>query len=378
MLFSLGKIGKVEIKNRIVRSATFEGLASREGYVTDDLIKFYDELARGGTGLIITGTFAVDARITVGSRCGCLNDDEFIAGQKKLVETVHNHSDVKIGTQIGHSGRQGSHPKYKSVAPSPILYKVKNQTPRELTTEEIWDLITKFVAAGRRAYESGYDMVQLHGAHGYLLASFISPYTNKRTDEFGGSTEERTRILIEIYKRLRDEVGKKFPITVKMNVVDGVPGGITIDEGKKIAKLLVDAGYDAIEPSGGVIELQAKTNNALPSKLIKNPEDENFLLAEAKELRPIMKNCALIQVGGIRNPISAENMLQEDICDFISLSRPLIREPDLPNRWQQGDFSTATCISCNACLIAIFTGKPVHCVVKARLERKKQKKEAKP
>ncbi|NVM55414.1 MAG: NADH:flavin oxidoreductase [Candidatus Helarchaeota archaeon] len=371
-LFSPRRIGNIQIKNRIVRSGTFEGMASREGYVTDQLIKLYADLAQGGTGLIITGAAAVDSRYTVGSRCACFNDDSIISGQKKLVEAVHEYPSVKIGAQLAHNGRAGSHPKYKSVAPSPILYKPTKQVPKELTVEEIRILTKKFVAAGRRAYESEYDLVQLHACHGYLLSSFLSPYTNRRTDEYGGSLGNRTRMFVDIYNQLRDEVGKNFPIIVKMQVVDGLPEGLILEEAKKIAEILVNTGYDAIEPSGGSSELRMETSNTLPSKKVKTPEDENYLLPAAKELHPIMKNCALIQVGGIRNPLSAEKMLQENLCDFISMCRPLIHEPDLPNRWYKGDHSPARCISCNSCLNAIFIGQPVYCEVKEKLEKKKK------
>ncbi|MFX1449519.1 MAG: NADH:flavin oxidoreductase [Promethearchaeota archaeon] len=374
-LFSPGKIGNVQTKNRIVRSATFEGMASKEGHITEQLINLYKILAQGGTGLIITSASAVDSRYTVGSRCMCFNDDEFIASQKKLVEAVHEYSGVRIGAQLAHNGRQGSHPKYKPVAPSPVLYKATNKVPKELSGEEIEEIIKKFSAAGRRVYESGYDMVQLHGAHGYLLSSFLSPYTNKRNDDFGGNTEKRTKILVDIYNQMRDAVGKKFPILIKLQVLDGVEEGINLKEAKKIAQILVKTGYDAIEPSGGLTELQMKTDDALPSKKVKNPKDENYLLPAIEELKPIMKNCALILVGGIRNPITAEKILQANKCEFISMSRPLIREPNLPNRWYGGDLAPPNCISCNSCLIAIFTGQPVHCVVEKRLERKKRRKQ---
>ncbi|MFX1297269.1 MAG: NADH:flavin oxidoreductase [Promethearchaeota archaeon] len=374
-LFSSGRIGNVSIKNRIMRSATFEGLASREGFVTDELIKLHTNLAKGGTGLIITGASAVDVRYTVGSRCTCLNDDSFINSHKKLVDAVHEYSEVKIGPQLAHNGRLGKHPKYKPVTPSLVLHKTTNQVPKELTLDEIQELVMKFAAAGRRAYESGYDMVQLHGSHGYLLSSFLSSITNKRIDQFGGSIENRVKILVDIYNYLRDEVGKNFPIIVKLQVVDGVPNGLTLEESKKLAKILVNTGYNAIEPSGGIIELLEETTNALPSKKIKDPEDENYLLSAAKELKPILKNCSLILVGGIRNPTSAENIIQNNQCDFISMSRPLICEPDLPNRWKDGDYSPTRCISCNSCLMEIFAGHPVHCVVKKKSELRRMKTE---
>jgi 2,4-dienoyl-CoA reductase-like NADH-dependent reductase (Old Yellow Enzyme family) len=376
-LFSPGKMGNVRIKNRIMRSATFEGMASREGYVTEELVNLYTELARGGTGVIITGASAVTSRLTVGSRCMCFKDDSFIEGQKKLVKTVHETEEVVIGAQLAHNGRQGSHPKYQAVAPSPIIYPLTKQVPRKLESSEIRNLVDQYAAAGRRVYESGYDLVQLHAAHGYLLSSFLSPYTNRRKDEYGGSTMGRTKILLEIYDRLRDEVGKEFPITVKVQVDDGVPNGLTLEEGKKITELLVKAGYNAIEPSGGLTELQMKTDDALPSKKVKKEEDENYLSGAIETLHPAMGKAALIQVGGIRNPATAETFLKAGKCDFVALSRPLIYEPDLPNRWQRGDRAPAKCVSCNSCLIAIFTGQPLHCVVRKKLARKARKKREK-
>ncbi len=376
-LFNPGKIGSIQIKNRIMRSATFEGMASREGAVTDQLIDFYTILARGGTGLIITGASAVDSRFTVGSRCACLNDDSFIAGQKKLVKAVHEYSDVKIGSQLAHNGRLGSHPKYKPVAPSPVIFKMTNQMPKELSVDEIEALIKKFVEGGRRAFESEYDMVQLHACHGYLLSSFLSPYTNKRTDEYGGSVENRAKILIEIYQRLHEEVGKNFPILVKLQVVDGIEGGLKLTEATKIAQILVDTGFDAIEPSGGSAELQMikKTDYTLPSLKVNGPEDENYLNSYIQDLQFVMRKSVLMQVGGIRNPKSAESLLKKGQCDFISLSRPLIYEPDIPNRWRSGDLSPVKCISCNSCVMAIFTGQPVHCVVRKKLERKQKREQ---
>ena len=172
-LFSPEKIGNVQIKNRIVRSATFMGSAEKYGYVSKKLIDIYSELARGGTGLVISGFTAVDPGGTASPYQACLYDDSFIPGQRKLVEVVHQYSDVKIAAQIAHTGRQGYHPKYHPVAPSPVPFKMTGLTPRELTTEEIEELIQKFIDAGRRAYTCGYDLIQLHAAHGYFLSNFI-------------------------------------------------------------------------------------------------------------------------------------------------------------------------------------------------------------
>jgi 2,4-dienoyl-CoA reductase-like NADH-dependent reductase (Old Yellow Enzyme family) len=369
-LFSPEKIGNVQIKNRIVRSATYMGYAEKYGYVGKDHIKIYIDLARGGTGLIISGYIAMDPSGTGSPYQICLYNDSFMPGQRKLVEAVHEYADVKIAAQIGHTGRQGSHPKYPPVAPSPIPDKMTKLTPRELTADEISEFVKRFVDTSRRAYECGYDMIQFHAGHGYLLSNFLSPYTNLRTDEYGGSTQNRTKILVDLYNQLRDEVGKNFPITIKMQTVDGVPNGLILEEAIEIAKILVNTGYDAIEPSGGLAETQITSKNALPSKIIKSPEDENYFLPMAKKLKPIMNKCRLILIGGIKNPLSAEKILQEKTADFISMCRPLIYEPNLPNRWKSGDLTPALCKSCNSCFMTMLKGS-VYCVVKKKLEEKK-------
>lgn len=370
-LFSPKKIGNVQVKNRIVRSATYMGRAEKYGFVGDQFINLYEDLARGGIGLIITEAAVVDPSGSGGPYQVCIYNDSYIPGHKKLVNMVHDYSDTKIAIQLVHSGRLGYHPKYPTIAPSPIHCKSTGITPRELTTEEVKQFVKKFFDAGVRAYESGYDMIQLHAAHGYFLCNFISPYTNKRTDEFGGTTQKRTKILIDIYNALRDELGKNFPIMIKLQTLDGIPNGLTDEEGIKIAKIISEAGFDAIEPSGGSNESLIFEKNTYPSKFVKKPEDENYFLPTAKQMKPYMKNCALILVGGIRNPIVAERIFQEGHADFISLCRPLIYEPNLPNRWKSGDLSPAKCISCNSCYLTMEQGIPVYCVTKKRLEKKR-------
>lgn len=372
-LFSPKKIGNIQIKNRIVRSATFMFMAKKYGYVGERLLKMYEELARGGTGLIITGAVAMDPSAAGGPYQVCLYDDSHMPGHKKLVNSIHEYDDTKIAIQFNHLGRLGYHPKYPNFAPSPIPYKGTGITPQELTTEEVREFIKKFIDAGLRAYECGYDMVQLHAAHGYFLNNFISPYTNIRSDEFGGSIQGRTKILIDIHNGIRDKLGNQFPIIIKLQSQDFIPNGITEEEGIKIAKIISNTGFDGIEPSGGGRESIEFMKNTLPSKIIKKSEQENYFLPFAKKVKPLLKNCALILVGGIRNPTVAEKILQEGDADFISLCRPLIYEPNLPNRWKSGDITPAKCISCNSCLVVMEKG-PVYCVTKNNLEKKNKGK----
>jgi 2,4-dienoyl-CoA reductase-like NADH-dependent reductase (Old Yellow Enzyme family) len=299
----------------------------------------------------------------------CIYDDSYEKGQKKLVEKVHDYPEVKIAAQIAHTGSQVYKPDCESVSPSPLTDPISKRVARELAIKEIYEIIDSFVEAGRRSYECGYDMVQIHAAHGYLLSDFLSPKINKRTDEFGGDTQKRSRILIDIYNQLKDEVSKNFPIIIKLNTIDFLRGGLTLEEGTEIAKNLVDLGYDAIEPTCGRTNLKVSGMKAFPSVIMKTEDDENYFLPNAKALRAYMGNSKLLLMGGIRNPLLAERFLQENIADFISMSRPLVYEPNLPNRWKKGDISPPLCTNCNACLGISLHG-PVYCPVKKKLERK--------
>jgi len=371
-LFSPGKIGTVQIKNRIIRSATWVAKATKDGYVTEDLIKIFKDLAEGGTGLIISGYLAIDPSGAATHRMACLFDDSYISGQKKLVKTVHESSDVKIAAQIAHTGNGAfifGNKDFKPVGPSPMMNFIINKPCHELTTQEVKRIIKNFVDTGRRAYESGYDMVQIHSAHGYLLSDFVSPFTNKRTDEFGGNFQGRTKILVDIYNQLRDELDKNFPILIKLNTVDYLQGGLRIEEGKKIANILIDAGYDAIEPSSGRYDLKFSSRKTYPSVMDKSEKNENYFLQNVKMLKSIMRGRPIILQGGIRNPSMMEEFIKENIADFIALSRPLIYEPELPNRWKAGDISPPLCTNCNACL-AVAATDTAYCVVKKKSEEK--------
>jgi 2,4-dienoyl-CoA reductase-like NADH-dependent reductase (Old Yellow Enzyme family) len=252
-----------------------------------------------------------------------------------------------------------------TVAPSSILESVRNILPREMTIAEIEETIEAFARAAVRAQEAGFDAVQLHAAHGYLLSEFLSPYTNKRTDEYGGSTEKRFKIIEAIYKRIVGKVGKDFPILIKMNADDFLEGGINLAESKKIAERLSSMGIAAVETSGGMWEVINRSKEELgwqPVVLIearidiKSRDQEAYHLQYAREIRKVIK-VPLILVGGIRSLDVIDKILAEGNADFIALCRPLIRQPDLPSRWLKGTGPlTARCISCNGCVSSIMTG----------------------
>jgi len=359
------EIGGMIVKNRLVRSATYERMASENGSVTDKLVELYKTLAEGGVGLIITGSAYVQpGGQSVPCMTGIYRDDQ-VPGLRKIVETIHEHGDgCKVAIQLLHCGRQ-SFELQKTIAPSAVFEPVVEKMPREMTTEEIEDTMEAFAQAAKRAQEAGFDAVQLHAAHGYLLSEFLSPFTNRRNDEYGGSTENRTKIVVDIYKRIVENVGRNFPILIKMNVDDFLEGGINLKESKKIAERLSKTGFAAIETSGCMWEVMTRSKEELgwtPAMIpesrinIRSKDEEAYYLPYAREIRKAI-TAPLILVGGIRSLDIIENTLTEGSVDFIALCRPLIRQPDLPNKWlKETGRLTAECISCNGCVRSTMVG----------------------
>jgi 2,4-dienoyl-CoA reductase-like NADH-dependent reductase (Old Yellow Enzyme family) len=370
------KIKDLEIKNRFVRSSTFEGRAS-EGFVSDSLLQFYKTLAEGGSGLINTGVASVQESGRVSEeQLGIFNDD-FIPGLKKLADIVHKHGDgCKIAIQLHHCGRQNPSGK-DLVAPSAIFEPFLKKTPREMRIDEIKETIEAFAQGIRRTKEAGFDAVQLHAAHGWLLSGFLSPHTNRRTDEYGGNTENRLRIIEDIYRRAVEMVGKNFPIMIKYNADDYLEGGMDINEAKKIAVRLSKLGFAALEISGGMWAALKRSEEELGWKIAMIPESRTnvgtvnetaYNTANASEIKKVV-DIPVITVGGINSINLVEKILNEDRADFIALSRPLIREPDLPNRWLKGfGVPEVDCIYCNSCIRSMGIG--VRCVVKEKAEKK--------
>jgi len=362
-------IGNMIIKNRLIRSATYEGMASEDGSITDDLLNLYRNLAQGGVGLIITSFSYVQQSGRGYLKQIGIDRDKLVLNLSKIPDIVHKYGEgCKIAIQLVHCGRQ-SRLLENTIAPSPVFEPVLKKMPREMASEEVNGTIKAFTDAVRRAKEAGFDAVQLHAAHGYLLGEFLSPHTNRRTDEYGGSFENRIRIIEEIYEGSVQKVGLDYPIMVKMNVDDFVEGGIDLKESKKIAERLSNMGFAAIETSGGIMEASTRSEKELgrpiitaSSKDIDSKNKEAYYLPYAREIKKVI-SIPLILVGGIRSIEVIEKILSEGSADFVSLSRPLIREPDLPNKWLYGyKSSPADCVSCNACLSNVRSDK-LRCVL---------------
>jgi 2,4-dienoyl-CoA reductase-like NADH-dependent reductase (Old Yellow Enzyme family) len=360
--FEGGIIGKLSIKNRLVRSATFECMADDNGEVNDDLVNLYKSLCLGGIGLIITGHCPVSPIGFSHPKQIRIYDDRYIKCVNKIALAVHNcNNDCKIFMQLTHAGRQQARPElgFPAVAPSAIFDPLFQRTPRELTQNEISEIIQLFAKAIKRCKEAEFDGVQLHAAHGWLLSSFLSPHTNQRSDKYGGSTFNRVRIMREIYENAVKYVGGDYPILAKINSQDFVEDGINLEEAINISNELKDIGFAAIEVSGGMWESLLRTEQELGWKPvpipearigINNRESEAYFWPNARQIAKAV-DIPIILVGGIRSLSTIESILEEGNIEFCAMARPLIREPDLPIKWLNSEHAdSALCISCNRCL----------------------------
>jgi 2,4-dienoyl-CoA reductase-like NADH-dependent reductase (Old Yellow Enzyme family) len=367
ILFDTTTINGMILRNRIVRSATWEGMCEADGRPTDKLINCYRNLARGGVGLIISGyTFVRPDGKQLPGKMG-IHTDYFAQEMESLTKAVHDEGG-KICIQLVHAGGQtdSTNAGRQPLAPSAAQVDQFPEMPAELTKDEISDIITAFGDGARRAKAWGFDAVELHGAHGYLINQFLSPLINRRTDEYGGSIENRCRFLLRVYLEVREMVGPDYPVLIKLNASDNLNGGLEFNDAVYAAKKLVEAGIDAIEVSAGTSASGEKT----PARQkINKPEDEAYNLELACRMREAV-SCPVIVVGGFRSYEVAEKALRKDGIDYIAMARPLIREPNLANRWLQGDRSPAKCISCNSCFKPGLEEGGIYCVIEKK-EREK-------
>jgi 2,4-dienoyl-CoA reductase-like NADH-dependent reductase (Old Yellow Enzyme family) len=367
-LFDQTMINEMILRNRLVRSATWEGMCDADGRPSERLINFYRDLAAGGVGLIISGyTFVRPDGKQLPGKMG-IHTDDFAPEMEALTGAVHDKGG-KICIQLVHAGGQtdSSNAGRQPLAPSSVQVEQFPEVPKELSKDDIAEIIEAFGNAARRAKAFGFDAVQLHGAHGYLINQFLSPHINRRKDEYGGRIENRCRFLMEVYDTVRNTTGSDYPVMIKLNGADFVDDGLTIEDALYAAKKLEGGGIDAIEVSGGT---SASGDKSPVRTKIRKPEQEAYNLDMARRIRNVVR-CPVMVVGGFRSFKVAEKTLRDDGIDYISMSRPLIREPDLPKRWEQGDTSPARCISCNKCFVPGLKEGGIYCVVEAK-EREKR------
>ncbi len=383
-IFTPFNLKGLELKNRLVKSATLENMATTEGLPTEQTLRFYDRLARGAVGLIITGYAYVNKDGQSFPLQNGIHNDTVVAGWQRITDAVHE-AGGNIAMQIAHGGRQiksralGGR---KALAPSAIPDLVYFNLSRPMNDAEIRQTINDFGVAAARVKQAGFDAVEIHGAHGYLLSSFLSPLTNHRKDMWGGDFEGRFRFIAEVYNAVRAAVGPEFPVLYKMNATDLVPMGTTPRDSFRAAKRLAELGLDAIEISGGIYETSlgmcrgdsfadiiSRDRGVLAKSYFKFvmraeklswPFHEAYFLPYAQKLKPLL-DIPLILVGGIRSPEMAERIIESGSVDLVSLARPLVREPNLPDKWRKGDQRPAQCVSCNRCLGEIEQGNKLKC-----------------
>lgn len=361
-LFESTTINGMALKNRFIRSATWEGMATEDGRVTQKLIDTMVALATGGVGLIISGHAYVSPVGQASPWQLGIYDDNLIDGLRPMTDAVHA-AGGRIVAQLAHAGHFALK---KAIGTAPMVASAFDglaKTPRaELSEADIRNLKNAYVAAARRAQAAGFDGIQLHSAHGYLLSQFLSPWFNRRTDAYGGSLDNRVRIHVETIRAIRQAVGNDFPLLVKMNCEDFSDGGLTVTDSMAAAGQMVAAGLDAIELSGGLLT-GGKLSPSRPN--INTEEKEAYFKDAAKAFKKAL-DVPLILVGGLRSLDVAEGQFKSGTADYFSMSRPLIREPDLINRWQSGDHSRARCLSDNLCFRPGMTGEGIYCVTKER------------
>jgi len=362
-LFSPASIGAVSIPNRVVMTAIGTNLARAGGGVSDDLIAFYEERARGGAGLIISGITRIDDGPGIGeaSQMSAIQASD-IHELQRLIDVIHKY-ETKFFVQLHHPGREaasfvtGTQP----VAPSAIANPHGGEVPRELTTAECAELVAKFASGALIAQLAGADGVELHGAHGYLINEFLSPAMNHRTDIYGGDFENRMRFLVDIITAIRASCGPAFPVCVRINVEEALPGGIDHDEARRIAQAIEAAGADAINVScytAGCIE---------PGTYEQGWKE--YMAQLVKEVVRI----PVIAVNNVKEPAIAEQLLTDGACDFVGVARAQLADPQWSNKARLGhEEEICPCIGCLACFAEIAKPRRIKCAVNPRCGRERE------
>lgn len=343
-LFTPFQIGKLTLPNRLVRSATGEQMADSMGRPREQLHQLYADLVRGGVGLIITGHMYVHPGGKCHDEMTGIYSDRLIPELKKLTESVHSLGGLVV-TQINHGGMQASGETVTvPVAPSDSQFDWLKRPARAMTEAEIEEVIECFGLAARRAREAGFDGVQIHGAHGYLVSQFLSPAVNRRSDSWGGDTERRMWFLRRICSSVRSQVGGDYPVTIKLGLADAIEGGLTLEEGLHIVSQLEGMGLDAVEISAGI----GGRRSAAIKPGICSEADEAYFRDWSRQVRQ-QTRLPILLVGGMRSRSVMEDVLASGDADLISMCRPLICEPDLPRRLRTGQQARSSCVSGSRC-----------------------------
>ena len=357
-----GKIGDLVIKNRLIRAATSETMATADGEATDELVRLYSDLARGGAGLIITGHIYVEPRGQYEPRQLGLDRDECVAPLLRVTDEVHRHGG-RIFAELSHAGSQSLIPEIIPLAPSIVPNAIFARPPVEMSENDIENVISSFAAAAERAQRAGFDGVHLHSGNGYLLSQFNSPFANRRDDRWVGDQERRARFILEVLRAVRRATGADFPITARLGLADAVANGLTLSDGLAIARQLAAEGVAALEvtygvmtsyrenirPYAGTTRLRAIADGML-HRSFSPPVPEAYYRPFARAATAAV-NVPVILVGGLRSTEVMDDVISSGDADFLALARPFVREPDLVNKIAQGRRGPVDCVSCNVCFL---------------------------
>lgn len=357
-LFEPIMIGTMELKNRLVVPAMSTLFANPDGSCTEKFIAYHEAKARGGWGLIVTEYYGVTPTVGFFPRLFGLWDDRLIENHRQLTDRVHA-AGGKIAAQINHAGRQtcsaitGVHP----VAPSAIRDPTMPETPKALTRDEIKEIVEQFGDTALAVKKTGFDAVELYGAHGYLISQFLSRFSNKRTDEYGGSIEDRCRFVVELIHNIKSKAGSDYPVMIRLSTEEFVPGGITIEETKTIAMILERAGIDAIDCSQGIY---FTSQYIIPPSTIPHAA----FVDNAAEIKKVV-NIPVIAAGRINDANIALSVLVSGKADMIAMGRASLADPQLPNKIRAGNIEDVQlCIGCiQGCIGENNRGNKMHCLV---------------
>ena len=343
-LYEPFKIGNLVLKNRFVRSPTTSYWSDEEGILRDPILDYYEKLAKGGVGLIIKGHSYISEKGKAHNCQSGLSSEKHIPRMKELTDLVHSH-ESKIIAQLNHAGAVGVNDRATA-----SKYVTEEWEARKLSMDELAEIIEHFSIAAENAIKAGFDGVELHGAHGYLNSQFLSDIVNKRNDNYGGSLENRARLLLDVYESVRVKLGSNAIIGVKLNCDDFAEvGGLTIDQSIQVSKWLKNRGISFIEISGGGFKQVREVRKTRG----KAPEGTGYEEAtwgnHALKIRDAVSDLPLALVDGIRSRITMDSLLDNNVVDLISMSKPLINEPNLPNLIKEGQ-DKASCIDCSNCI----------------------------
>jgi 2,4-dienoyl-CoA reductase-like NADH-dependent reductase (Old Yellow Enzyme family) len=357
-----GVIAGLVLKNRLVRAATSETMATDDGAATDELVDLYSNLARGGAGLIITGHIYVEPRGQYEPWQLGLDRDDRIAPLTRVTDAVHRHGGV-IFAELSHAGSQSLIPQIVPLAPSIVPNAIFARPPTEMTDVDVRRVIADFGAAAARAKRAGFDGIHLHSGNGYLLAQFNSPHTNRRDDRWGGDAQRRMQFILDVYDAVREATGPNFPITARLGLADAVSDGLTLEDGLAIARQLAARGLAALEVTYGVmtsyrenIRPYAGTTrwraiaDGMLHRAFSAPVPEAYYRPFARAAKAAI-DIPVILVGGLRSTHVMDDVIRSGDADFLAMARPFVREPDLPNKIEAGRRGPVDCVSCNICFL---------------------------